>query len=157
MSESVRCDAPGCQSTGKRRMGWIAPEGWKFIEIGDDAGGSPMIGAYCSDACAMSVIQESRKMGPDESEAMRDYEECKACGQWSRKKTPDDTRWWQTVSAWGALFDGKPTPIACRVVQVVGEFGAWVSIDGNLLLVSAVMLDGMTPIEPPPGYEPVPA
>lgn len=72
MSETVRCDAPGCQNTGKRRMGWIAPEGWKFIEIGDDAGGSPIVGAYCSLACAVSVIQDARKMGPEESAAMRE-------------------------------------------------------------------------------------
>lgn len=153
MSETVRCDATGCQNKGERRIGWIAPEGWKFIEIDDADGGSPIVGVYCSLACAVSVIQDARKMGPNESEAMRHYEECKACGQWSRKKTPDDTRWWRTVGAWGAMFDREPMPVSCRIVQVASDLGAWViGLDGNLLLVSAVMLDGMTPIEPPPGY-----
>lgn len=65
---------------------------------------------------------------------------------------PPAARWWQTVGAWGSRFGGGPVVTPYRVEQVEGEHGAWIrSMAGELVLASAERLDGMTPIQAPPG------
>lgn len=68
------------------------------------------------------------------------------------ERAPQAARWWQTVGAWGARFTPGPVVTPYRVEQVEGDHGAWIrSMSGELVLASAERLDGMTPIQAPPG------
>ena len=49
MSDPIKCDQ--CGTEGRRRMGKIAPEGWKYAELEDETSGETVYVYACSEKC----------------------------------------------------------------------------------------------------------
>jgi len=68
MSETVYCDA--CRKPGRRKRGWLAPDGWLFLEAREDGAHDPEATAIiiwaCSEACSVRMWQKARRSKPED-------------------------------------------------------------------------------------------